>query len=155
MLLWLSSWLCAACCGDAATAAVMRSRSWQTPRVFERGPHLVAMIGLWACVLSMLCMLTGLLWMTFALVMQSEPAWPNASVWAPVAALPMLCAGVLLAVLLTELAAMMAWRRWCLRNGLRPLPITVATDSQGLPARAQHSRFRHTVSICMRGWPCC
>lgn len=136
MLLWLSSWLCASCCGDAATAVMRdRDRAWRTSRVFERGPPLVAMVGMWTVLISLMCGLTGLLWFTFGLVMQEEPAWPNARVWAPVAAVPMFCAGVVLAALLTELLVLLAWRRWWLRNGLQPLKLERSdTDTQGLTA---------------------
>lgn len=133
MLLWASSWFCAAWCSDAATAATLRGQWWRTARVFERGPHLVAVVGLWTLVVSALCALSGLLWLSFALAMQDHAAWPDARVWAPPAALPMLCALAIVCCLVVEAGALAAWRRWCLRNGLQPLPLAV-TDTRGLTA---------------------
>lgn len=133
MLLWVSSWACASCCSDPATTATLRGQWWRTSHVFERGPHLVAVVGLWTLVLSSLCALSGVLFLAFALAMQDHAAWPDARVWAPLAALPLMGALALLCCLGIEVGALAAWRRWCLRNGLQPLPLAV-TDMRGLTA---------------------
>lgn len=135
MLLWLSSWLCASWCSDAATTATLRGQWWRTARVFERGPHLVAVLGLWTLVVSLLCALSGLLLFAFALAMQDNSAWPNAHVWAPAALVPAMLAVFVVVCLLAEAGAVAAWRRWGVRNGLRAMPITM-DDVHSLTARA-------------------
>ena len=64
---------------------------------------MVAVLGLWTLVVSLLCTLTGLLTFAFALAMRDNAAWPNAHVWAPLAMIPMMLAALLVCCLVQSI----------------------------------------------------